>query len=447
MIEDCLAISINLAKSNNKKPVMQIKAKISLFFLLLLFSSCQKSADGIFPQIVFLSPNEGHVVESDSILLRVHVSDNLNLASIRIGVLDENKISVLTPLYIAPKTKDTIIEKVLFGLASLNSGKYFLHVQAYDGINVKNQYREINYFQDESEEINVLLVQSNDGQSQIWKMNSTDGYIQPMMQLDYEIADLDFLIETQKLYLITKFPSELQAWNLIENEPLWSFSSSFPHKTFTALSAKNNHLLIAEKAGRIWKIQANTGEVVHSTPIQIDTFAYRINRSEDYIFAAQKLTNNRHLLGIFYETTGQLFRNELLSGEVIGSFVMNARKILFILKHPNGFAVEIYDIQNQSFATVFESELHQPVFSVLTKYGQLFLASDFKLFHCDYVINDMVEIYNSPTRMILSFEPEQQVFYIASDFELLKMKTDGTILDQFNLTEDIDMIRFSYPSE
>jgi hypothetical protein len=426
---------------------MQIKAKISLFFFLILLFACRKNSDEIFPQIIFLSPSEGHVFDGDSIRFSVHVMDNSNLASVRLGLLNENKISVVTPLYIVPQKNDTTIEVVFSKDAALKAGTYFLHVQASDGVNVKNQYREVKLLRNDISNVDALLVRRNSGMSKIWKMHSISGAVSPLMQVDYEIEALLSVAETRKLYLMTKFPSELQAWNQGGNELFWTISSSFPHKNFTALSAKNSHLLIAEKAGFIKKIHGNTGQIMLTTLMQVDTIAYDLIETDNHIFAAQKLSDNRHILSVYYGATGTLSRKELLEAELSGMFEMPDKRILLVLKHPNGFSVDVYNIQNQYLNRVFSSNNLQPVFSAFTKNGQLLLATNYKILYCDFLNNELVEIFESPVQMIVNFEPQQQLLYAAQGLFMKIIKPDGTILNQFNLPETIDLIEFLYSSK
>jgi hypothetical protein len=426
---------------------MQIKAKISLFFLLILLFGCKKNADEIFPQITFLSPFEGHVFDGDSIRFSVHVTDNSNLASIRLGLLNENKISVVTPLYIVPHKNDTIIEVTFFKDATLKEGSYFLHVQASDGVNVKNQYREVKLLRNDIVNIFALLAQRNSGQSKIWKMNSVSGAVSLLMQRDYEIEALLSVAETQKLYLMTKFPSELQAWNLAGNQHFWTVSSVFPHKSFTALSSKNSHLCVAEKAGLIKKIHGNTGQIMLTTLTQVDTSAYCLLETDDFIIAAQKTTGNRHILCAFNSATGTLLRKELLEAELTGMFEMADKRILLVVKHSTGFAIDVYDIQNQHFNRVFSSNQFQAVFSSITKSGQLLLATNYKIFNCDFMNNELVEIFDSPVAMVVNFEPQQQLLYVVQGLFMKIIKPDGTITNQYNLPETIDMIEFSYASK
>jgi hypothetical protein len=77
----------------------------------------------------------------------------------------------------------------------------------------------------------------------------------------------------------------------------------------------------------------------------------------------------------------------------------------------------------------------------------LLLATNYKIFNCDFVNNELVEIFDSPVAMVVNFEPQQQLLYVVHGIIMKIIKPDGTITNQYNLPETIDMIEFSYASK
>src|SRR5574337_721734 len=111
--------------------------RICCFAFLVLFIRCKKDEDAIPPVVTISSPYENQVFDVyDLFSIKANISDDKQLTSINIKLLNEQQSVVQVPVALTVSGKQlTLDRKYELYDVHLPSGYYYLRIEASDGVN------------------------------------------------------------------------------------------------------------------------------------------------------------------------------------------------------------------------------------------------------------------------------------------------------------------------
>jgi hypothetical protein len=307
-------------------------SKLKIFLLILLATlmithGCRKHDDFVSPDIVFLSPAENTLFVANMLEVSIKVTAERPLKSIRISLVNDDHIPVLTPAYFLPKTNDTIIHFEFNWNDQFESGGYYLQVLADDGRKEKFKYQRILIAVQPNEMADLYYVTGNSSSTILWRLAENSVNAEVLLNQSQQITQLGS--GRGNLYLMTTKPSKLLAHSASDGNRQWEKEAGMPAGTFNHFYLAGNHLLVADASGTISMLNATTGVSQLTAHHQPDTIPTKVFFDEDYIYVAQLVYPGGHyLFSVFYRATAAFYKRYKLDGAVAGIFQYGVNKVL-----------------------------------------------------------------------------------------------------------------------
>lgn len=333
--------------------------RLFLCFLVFIFLyGCKKDKnDTERPTISITAPitNSSYSV-FEEVNVHVTVEDNRQLDYVKIDIIDNNNVSIVTPKTFSNLSKEENLSATLpLENIHLNSGSYNIRVIASDGQNTKSEFKEINIQEEPANLENVLFISNQNGNGQLDQLIGNSN-IEPIHNFNSQVKILLTNSYNQQILIAQNNPSKLIYLNTSNLQSIQEISIAndqspdFYHNGYYDQESQNYFITTSE--GAILQIDANGQN--SSTIFSLPNFRpYQICTSTDYIFVIEKSYNlSIKKLLIYYKFSGELFLNSTLSSDIIDVFpIDNENIILFGNENNEGkvfkFSVindQIYDI-------------------------------------------------------------------------------------------------------
>lgn len=286
-----------------------------VFLLTILLFSCRSETDEVEPSILIHSPNQGRSYQAgDTISLSATFSDDEQLLSVKVVLIDDEGKPVLTPYEVIspPNPYQLNLEYPVHDL-SLASGTYELQFQAQDETNLTNVFLPILLSELPREFLYPLLVTrptnhtvnifSLESDQQVKKILSRQG--------DYTGAAINPLAKT--LYVCGAYQSDLTAFSLEDLQENWSIppKQNIHNRWFESVSYQHPVLCVAYYEGYVRGIDPN-GMTIFTTLASGNNFPEYAILTTDYVIAGLKeYGSNTHSIAWYHQPGGTL--RQLLS--------------------------------------------------------------------------------------------------------------------------------------
>ncbi|MFH2142101.1 MAG: hypothetical protein ABIJ97_06750 [Bacteroidota bacterium] len=164
-----------------------------LFISLIIFFclSCKKNKDITPPEIIISLPVNDQLISAiDTFQIEGNISDNKQLLSISVVLLDYNQKQVSDIHYIEPTENPFKLEtQFIINNIYLETETYFLQITADDGINLSKKFIELNLTEIQKELISIYtFCQSSTNQITAFEVNKS-GIISQVLMLDDDFND------------------------------------------------------------------------------------------------------------------------------------------------------------------------------------------------------------------------------------------------------------------
>jgi hypothetical protein len=331
------------------------KLTIILFFLFFL-PSCVKEEDTISPVIEFLEPEKGHVYQNGYVTFKVRVSDNNNLQRVKLGIVDLNHIPLIQGHEINPGVNDTILE-FSFDTQAITHQEVLLFVQATDGLNTKNKYLQVFIQPNTNGHFEVLIGEDSDDGFRIHLLEYGSNQPDQLLTLPYTVVKMLSGGTSGIFYLMTDYPSRLQARLLPYGDLLWEFAAPMPDAEFIDFQIHTDKVVVVEKSGSFRLFHAITGATIEVNQQNEGNYPSNAFLDADYIFLAQWPTMTQpQVLSLFYTQTTQLFRSYHIDIGIAG-ILTGTDNSNIILVHQNEGIVSFKKFNKTSFQTTLMGQL------------------------------------------------------------------------------------------
>lgn len=417
-----------------------MKREISLLFsigFLLIMLSCGKKEDSDNPEITFIDPVAGYVVNMpDTLDVRVEISDDRIISSVVLSLVDENKVPVIPAEYYYPNSPEFSIQASLPIIdKALESGNYQLLVTATDGINSKDKYREIQINGLPAEIMAYIVVTAQfDFKSTIIKLNpdfETD--TQFVFPKGYCLSGVHSLWE--QFYFVSVEPSDLFAFDPANFETEWEMETFPPRPLFTGLFPDKE--LVFSTANGDAGILSGSGTVILRTAPLDDKMIKHITADDKYIYAAHvSLSGEIHQLTVYYRVSGSIRDQKMLSGEISGLVPAGNGALVFFSSAP-GTGIMEYDPENLSMEQLnfLQNENLRSVEKVSD--SQLFLVTDNRVIVYDPGINLFTNFTDQPYDFC-RYDHLYDIIYLAKGNLVYGFhRTTGDLIEDLSFPEEV----------
>lgn len=330
-------------------------------FLFLFLASCERETDEIDPVIHFIYPALESLHEGHHLAVKFHVKDDVQLAHVRLALVNTDHVSVLAPVWYYPKTKDTLIEHIFSLPSDFTEGVYRMQVWASDGHNEKFKYLQIQIASPAEAAYDLYYVSRHGQQSRIRRIPAKTEHSQGLAEIDQEVKQLIAGANNGLLYTRTARPSVVQAWSVLTGELVWERHAGMPSSEYTHMFLEGNHVLVADGHGVLHMFNAHNGNGLLTSPQSPDTIARQVYFDAHYIYAAQEIiSGGKYQLSLYFRPTAAFYKRFQLSGEVIGVFPYAQDHILLAVKtHESLLGLYVWNRHDETFELLTEVTVYQ----------------------------------------------------------------------------------------
>lgn len=305
--------------------------RVLIIFLLAFVSSCREDEDTIFPSVVFIEPNENeNVVLPDSLLVQIHVTDDSNIESVTLNLVNEEKIPVANGHTWFPAAPEADLSTTLIlDDKSMESGTYSLQVIAFDGNNTKTSYRDI-----EITEIPKVLLG-------FIAISAPQSFLATITKLTPALeTDTQFTVQQtcrmsavhslwERFLFISDEPSVMTAYNPFGFEIEWEMSAQPPRPSFTGI-VTDQKIVFSTANGDAGMYDIDGNVILRTTSFNNMVITH-LDADGKYLYASQQTTGGtNNELTVYYRVTGLISARKMLSEEVSSIVATNGMALVFV---------------------------------------------------------------------------------------------------------------------
>ncbi len=284
------------------------KVKFFIFCVTIVtyFSACKKN-DDINPVVKINNPVSGqHFIVGDTIHVSADISDDNEITSITVRLLNLSYISVGSD-YTIPVSAANYTLNIQFIIDNLNlpSGNYFIAVIATDGHSETNSFVTIylNELQKEKKGIYIMSA-SNSSSFNVSKLDSSNNPI-PVISITGDYSGSAIYSRNHELFTLGKITGSFNAFNLDDYSLSWTKPAvSFSIPTFQNLFFLDDLVYVSYYDGNIKAFDKNG--LVKYTVQQQGFFRPGVIYKNDQYFFSEIYYSGTDLTKIasFYLVTG-----------------------------------------------------------------------------------------------------------------------------------------------
>lgn len=314
--------------------------KIFLLVLLLILNACEKQQTFHPVQIAILSPVKGSIIGSDTLRFSVSVSGSGN-GLLKMSLLNENGISILSPQVFEANASDTIRGYFLTehldytGSASLvalwqRNGKQFTKM-------VRILLASVSSYSDA-----FILHRSQGGSLRLIQLH-TNGSIGSDQQLSVSGAiSATWSAPAQTLAILQADGQSVVAIKPPFNQTSYILNATAsPHK-ISLVASDGSRFWIGEMSGNLRAVRATDGSPLFTITAGPDSLPYAVTNCNQWTAVAYRSGANKHAVRVYYRNTGSRHSLWPLGGKVVDMVWRNEKEMITAVRRPMG--IEFYEI-------------------------------------------------------------------------------------------------------
>jgi len=426
---------------------MRIKYILYITIVCILLEACKKG-DEEAPSLSISQPIENEQYQAgDTIRVKGIASDDEQVTSIKISLLDGNYTSVVTTKYIQPNVKEYILnEDFILDEPNLVSGVYTLQVSATDGENTSNAFISLNIVElDFVFEKLVAFCQPNTLKTYVYSINA-EGEVHNILNLSHGYVDSDISSRHRQLYVVKPEPSILSAYNLDFLSEDYAVHASLPYPFFS--DVHNNvwdMTYVASANGDIKAFNPN-GSISMLTQTSTDTIPVMVLRQGLYLVAyCERRGGPQKYLRKYQTFTGawlasvdiDITANDLFFSDGNMSFVFGNDDV--------GGCIYPYHVPDnvlENRVGIPSGNLHCT--SQLGTFSFL-IAGDDAIYRYDYYNGNLIEWMPLGLAGSMAFDWTREIVYIARGSVItVASLSDATILKEIQMPYKVLKIHVQY---
>jgi hypothetical protein len=405
---------------------MNIRTRIyiSLSACILLIAglflvSCQKEGDALIPVISVQSPSEWSVFAvGDTIPLQASISDNKQLISVRITLIDSEKRPVLPSIDIASTTNPYSLNTGYpISDSLIESGIYEIQFQASDGLNISNSFVKVQVNALPRKFLYPVLITRPSSNQVLVSSLDTAGNLEEIYSRQGDYIGSAANSRNGLLYISGASKSALTAYNLREKKIEWSipghqipeqhwFEGIVYQAPLLYVSYYEGYIKAFDKDGVTSFTSEKTG-LYH--PIVTCSFGEWIAAS------LREKETDRNALAIYYAPGGTLRQLFSPTPAIVALFKADNQHLLSFGNSDGNSYIHVFDKLNSTF-TQLKQNPGDSIFCVSAMDANNYLLSGKdKVYWYSYNQNSLVVFASGLTRSRIACESTGMQVYAASD--------------------------------
>ena len=310
--------------------------RIHLILLAFLFSclvACRENEDTVIPEVVFHEPQANeNIMLPDTLYVDVTVTDDKNINSISVNILNADHIPVVTGQnYFPDMTEYQVKTSFVLDDKAMESGTYQLQVIAFDGYNTKTSYLDLEITEIPRELLGFIAV------------TAPQSFLSKITRLtpEYDI-DTQFTIQQacrmtaihslwERFLFVSDEPSVMMAYNTFSFEPEWQFDAVPPRPEITDL-VTDAQILFATANADAGILDIDGNGVMRTMAFANMVFTH-LAADETCIYVSQQSVGAKNPeLTVFYRVTGAVCARKMIADPIAGIVAMNGIALVFVGK-------------------------------------------------------------------------------------------------------------------
>lgn len=270
-------------------------------------SSCKEDIDNQIPVIEISSPFEGQeYFIPDSIHVLASISDDNNVKSLQVGLVNTQFVSVIPIVYLFPESTNYELEIELPIIGNdIETGNYYVYIRAEDENNFKNKYQSI-HITGVPKVLEKIIVLTYKGTTKIGvSAVDAESNVVPLFEVTGDYASSETDSKNRLLYIAGHSTFDIQTYDLDTKEIVWQ------RDAFPPLPVHENncfyfdeHLYASYASYYIYGFRYN-GSMVFNTTIEESKLPSRIMKFQDFLVAdLQSKTGGFSYIATYYASTG-----------------------------------------------------------------------------------------------------------------------------------------------
>ncbi len=422
---------------------------ILLTFALVVLAGCRKAKDETPPTVTITAPSNlsNHNV-FDVFTVVANVADDSNLEQVTVEIQNDQFITVLSRLNVPVSSNNTTITRAIsLHDIHMESGRYYVKVTAFDGVNEGSDYVEINVTGVPLSIEDMFIVSTPNPGTQEWY--STDGSSVTLHHtFDSEYGGAAVNSYYQNLVTMGTFNDGLVAYHTDIIDTIWFRENpgnppqAYYHKLFTGPTGQ---LIVSTTTGRTYTY-GQSGTVGGSVISPLDHQPDDVYFWSDKIIVEQvhEVTDTRQM-GIYYANSGAFDQSIGHANDLVSWEVRTDNELFVLSNSPSGQGkMEIYNYSGNSFW-----EPHAiPAGSIYDSYGisgdKLILAHDLGLYTYTYSTNSLIQVESGHTFTQLEYDKVNNVLWCVEGNELYAYDLLGNQLGYLSTSSNIERVLILY---
>jgi hypothetical protein len=309
--------------------------------LVFLLCSCRKDSDTEAPVITLQAPVENSQYQAyGDIEVKGTVTDNRQLASVRIQLLDMNLTPALPSLQLSPEGKSVQLNHA-YPLHSLHlvTGEYYLLVQAGDGVQSSNRYVKV-FVHAAPREFRFLLAVTRSG-TQL-RVLQIDTALQVSTKLNLQADYMRSACNSKhgQFYIIGRHTGQLAVYDVNDWLLKWNVPVVLnpPFAWFSGFMLRNGYAWAGYQAGRYEKYNAY-GSQLSSVNTASTWSPQKFCIAGDKLLVEEKnQAGPERMISVYYESTGTPAGDTWVNGAVVELFMLSETIVCIIYNDVTGQA-------------------------------------------------------------------------------------------------------------
>jgi hypothetical protein len=335
--------------------VLKLLTWISVLALAFLFG-CKKDEDAVKPVITLSTPTHLTTYSALDVVLFVgSVSDETDLATVTLEVVDADFVRVVAPHSFSPRENSLDFSQgIALDDIHLESGTYYAMVTASDGTNEARKWVEINIYEVGLATKGFFIVSEpspNDIDIHYLDSEGTLSQFQSLSSYDYGGSTVSSY--HQQFSIAGAYQGDLVSYHVTTGGLLWSaaIGNTSGQSWFSNLTHSENDLrtyVAVEEEGRIKAYDQVGGVRMNAATLTNYKPGLSIVLGDRLLLEELPLSSGVAMMTVYFKASGVVDYHQSLGLDVVKMFERNSDEVYIFGNDGGDSEMTIFDVENNS---------------------------------------------------------------------------------------------------
>lgn len=408
-----------------------------LAFFLMLFFSCTKEEEVSNPEITVNSPQPYTAYSmGDSIPVIAEIADAEGITSVKVVLVTEEVAIVngeIARSFDGVQTKLEINWNYPLDNTQLESGLYYLQIQAKSNDGQKSQYIEV-YISEMAvaTEKAMVLSKKQDGNFHLGDISTDGNYMVRISDLGFKADRMAVNSQTQQLFLLSASPGRLRAYDAGDYQLQWIIEASQPYSVFTDIFIGPGNVYVSSENGELIGLNS-AGNIQFTAEADQDYIPRQLAVGEDYVLTyAEKRNGPDRFVRVYYNGTGVYIHQREVEEKVI-EIVPDENDLFYLFANKDN-AGRIYACEAENNELILLKDVNQGMIETVVSATEnsIYLKAGDYWFRYNTSLNSIMPASYLEQLEVAAYDEIQEAVYV-SDGSTVEMITTGNGLTQWSL--------------